>query len=348
MRKKKLKQLEEETVVEPELTEEVQEEAEPVELTEDEYKAQIDALTEELRVLAEKENVLTDKLCAAKQTGLKEQTDRCRELLQYLVHYKNTKLDELEAAKKAYREAKAKREIAELTTEIDELEADLIGALLPAEPEDEPAPSFELDYDYEAKAKRQSTISRVFALVGCFGALIGALVYMLLVFLKDQPFAVTDLVVFGAVAVVMLVIALCIGGAARSTKRRGQKKLAELEEAKAQYEAECLARELERAEKAAAWKVDNMETVSEAYAIEQAKTEKLAKDAKREKLKNNVIAKASEVPARIKENADTVVPIAAACTAVAAVAAISSACKKAAAARRTTAARRKFIDWLIK
>ena len=81
--------------------------------------------------------------------------------------------------------------------------------------------------------------------------------------------------------------------------------------------------------------------------IEQEKTLQLDKDAKRTKLKNTVISKASEVPAKIKENANTVVPIAAACTAVAAIAAISSACKKSAAAKRTTAARRKFLDWLI-
>ena len=350
MRKKKLKQLEEEKLVELEQEQEQEQQEvpeEPVELTEDEYKAKIDALTEELRVLAEKENHLTDKLCEAKKTGLKDQTDRCRDLLQYLVHIKNEKLAELEAAKAGYREVKASREIAELTGEIDRIEADLLGDRYTAEPEEE-APSFEPEYDYIAKSKRLCTASRVIALLGCFGALVGALVYMVMVFLKDLPFAVTDLVAFGGVAVVMVIVAIILGSASKSAKRRGEKLLAELEEAKAQYEAERLAREAERAAQEAAWKVDNKEVVSEAYAIEQAKTVQLAKDAKRAMVKNTVLAKASEVPAKIKENADTVVPIAVACTAVVTVAAISSACKKAAAARRTTAARRNFIDWLIK
>ena len=352
MRKKKLKQLEEEQIVELEQEQEQieaqePEQEEPVELTEDEYKAKIDALNEELRVLAEKEDRLTDKLCAAKATGLKEQTDRCRDLLQYLVHFKNGKLEELEEAKAAYHEVKTRREIAELTCEIDEIEADLIGELLPDEDE-EPAPSFEPEYDYAAKSKRLSIVSRIIAILGCFGALAGALIYMVLVFLKDLPFAVTDLIVFGGVAVVMIIVAIIFGAAAKSAKRRGEKVLAELAEAKAAYEAECLAREAERAAQEEAWKIESMDVVSEAYAIEQQKTVQLAKDAKREKVKNTVIAKASEVPAKIKENANTVVPIAAACTAVVAAAAISSACKKAATARRTTAARRNFLDWLIK
>lgn len=345
MRKKKLKQLEEETVVELE-QEQVQEE--PVELTEEECKAKVDALNAEIRDLIARESGLTDKLCMAKETGLNEQTDRCRELLQRLVHYKNTKLEELEEAKKAYREAKAKREIAELTAEIDQIEAELEGTVLPSKDDEEPAPSFEPDYDYEAKAKRLSTASRIIAILGCFGALAGALAYMIMVFLKDLPFATMDLALFGGVAVVMIVIASIFGSAANRAKRRGAKVLAELAEAKAAYEAECLARELEKAEQEAAWKVDNMDAVVQAYAIEQEKTVLLAKNAKRTKMKNIAISKACDVPAKIKENADTVVPIAAACTAVAAVAAISAACKKSAEAKRTVAARRNFFDWLIK
>ena len=141
MRKKKLKQLEEvvEQVQEQEQVQEEPVQEEPVEKTEDDYKAQIDALNEELRVLAEKEDALTVKLCAAKETGLKEQTDRCRELLQYLVHLKNEKTKELEAAKAAYRELKAKREIAELTSEIDQIEADIIGSMISEETEEEEA-----------------------------------------------------------------------------------------------------------------------------------------------------------------------------------------------------------------
>ena len=273
MRKKKLKQLEEEEVVEleqeqVEADEQAQEE-EPVELTEDEYKAKIEALNEELRVLAEKEDHLTNKLCVAKQTGLKEQTDRCRELLQYLVHFKNGKMAELEETKAAYLAVKTRREVEELTCEIDEIEADLLGELLP-DANEEPAPSFEPEYDYFAKSKRLSMVSRIIAILGCFGAMAGALIYMVMVFLKDLPFAVADLGMFGGVAAVMVIVAIIFGSAAKAAKRRGEKVLAELAEAKAQYEAECLEREAERAAQEAAWKVDCMEVVSEAYAIEQA------------------------------------------------------------------------------
>ena len=351
MRKKKLKQLEEETVeleqVEEQVQEQVQEEP-VVEATEEEYKAKIEVLNEELRVLAEKENRLTDKLCAAKKAGLKEQIERCRDLLQYLVYTKNAKLEELEAAKAGYREAKARREITELTAQIDEIEVELLGNQIPDAVEEEQEPSFEPEYDYIAKAKRLSTVSKVLALLGCFGALIGALLYMVLVFVKDLSFAFTDLIPFGAVAVVMLIVAIIFGSASKKAKRTGEKQLAELELAKAEYEAEKAAREAERAAQADAWKINNTGVVSEAYAIEQEKTAQLAKDAKRAKIKNTVIAKAADVPAKIKENADTVVPIAAACTAVATVAVISSACKKAVVAKRTTDARRKFIDWLIR
>ena len=193
MRKKKLKQLEEEAVeleqvAEPEQApvqeEQVQEVA--VEPTEDEYKAKIETLTEELRVLAEKENNLTDKLCEAKKAGSKEQTDRCRELLQYLVYNKKAKQEELETAKAGYRKLKQQREIAELTAQIDQIEADILGNQDPEAIEEEVEPSFEPEYDYEAKAKRLSTASKVIALLGCFGGLVGALVYMVLVFLKDH------------------------------------------------------------------------------------------------------------------------------------------------------------------
>lgn len=349
---KKMQQLAEaEEAVEVVEEEAVAEEAvaeEPVLSEEDALKANVEALREELRIVEDKVKVLSQKLNLAKGKGMIEQANTCRELLQKLVVQANEKKEAIKEAEALYREAKKQREIAELNAEIDALTAEIVGDYFTEEEEPLEEPVFVAEYDHAAKAKRLSVVSKAFAFVGIFTAFICALVYMLCVEFTLVPFNWLDLVVFAAVAVVFIIIGLCIGGASNKHKRIAAEIELEIAEKRAQYEAEVAERERLAKEKAEAWKVQNMDAVAEAYAIEQQTGVEMAKAAKKEDMKNRMIVGLSEVPEKIKEHKKTIIPVAVAATAVVAAAALVSSGKKKAAAKRSAAARKELIDSIIK
>ncbi len=339
MSDKKLQQANEATV---EVAEETLQNEEAV------LKANAEALREDIRVLEDKEKILTEKLCLAKGKGLNAQIEKCRVLLQKLVLQKNLKKQELADAETLYKEAKAKRELAELSEEIDELTAAIEADVLDDEEDLLEEPTFEEGYDHIAKAKRLGVISRVFAFVGIFAAFIGAVVYLLCAnFDLTAGFEWMDLLPFGVVAVVMIVIGLCVGGAANKHKRIAAAIEAEMEEKRAQYEAEKLERERLKAEKMAPWRAENMDAAAEANATEQAMDVQLAKEAKKADMKNKMLVGVNDVAGKLKDNVHKVVPIAAACTAVVTAAALISSGKKKAAAKRSAAARKELLNSII-
>ena len=334
MDNERLQQPEEEAVAEQEL----------IPNTDGSLKEQIEALRADIAALEEKEAQLTEKLCLAKEMGLAEQTDRCRELLQKMVLQKIRKRDELKELEVLLREEEAKRMIAELSAEIDAVTAEIEGTVLEEEVEEvEEEEYFEAEYDHLAKSRRLSVISRVFAWMGVLGGLVGALVYTLYMYFTNTEMQPIDLAVFGGVLVVFVVIALFIGGASNRHKRLAAQIEAELEEKRAAAEAARLERERIKEEQKAAWKCTNMDAVAEAYAIEQAMDKERAKKPIVIPGTNVDLGKAGKL---LKKNVHKVAPVAAVCGVAVAVAAAVSTGKKVARARRAEAARREFFKWL--
>ena len=280
----------------------------------------LEALRTSIADLEEKEALLTEKLCAAKEKGLVAQADRCRALLQKVVLQKRAKKDELQEC-----------EARKMAEELDALAAEL-------ELEFDPDPFVEekqAEYDYRAKAKRLGLWSRIVGLGGFFACLIGAFVYLFLcqVETMNLPFEWMNLAATGVVAAIFVIVGLLIGHSSKSCK-----KIAD------EIEAERLEKEEELAKKKAAemLALANLNAISEAYSIETNKDFEIAHPKK--KLFANV--KMPELPEGVKKNVHKIVPIATVCTAVVAAAALSSAQKKKAAERRSVAARREFFNWL--
>lgn len=297
-------------------------------------------LRADIRVLEEKEAILTEKLCLAKDKGLNEQTDKCRVLLQKLVLQKNCKREELKVVEARLREAEAKAAMERISAEIDELTAQIENEVLPVvEEELEEAPVFEAEYDHLAKSKRLSVISKAFAFVGIFTGLIVSLIYSIFAVLAYVAFEPMAYVAFGVVALVMIVIGLCVGGASNKHKRIAAEIEAELAERRAAYEAEVAERERLKAEANAPWRNENVDSVTEAYAIERAGD---AKRARKKALQKLIPDLENE---DLKKTVHKVAPIAAACAAVAVVAMVSSG-KKAKANKKSAELRREFFNWL--
>ena len=280
----------------------------------------LELLRASIAELEEKEKLLTEKLCMAKEKGLTQQADRCRALLQKVVVQKRLKKDELQQA-----------EACKLADELDALAEELEQEFDPKPFEEEK----ELEYNYRAKSKRLSLISRMVGFIGVFACLVGSFVYLLFTQVEtlNLPFEWIYLAITGVAAVIFVIIALLIGGSANSYKR-----LADEVEAD-RLEAERLLEEQKREELLA---LSQLNAVSEAYALETNQDMQNAKPQR--KLLGSV--KLPEVPEKVKKNVHKIVPIAAVCTAVAAIFAVSSASKKAAAEKRSAAARRDFFKWL--
>lgn len=280
----------------------------------------LELLRASIAELEEKEKLLTEKLCMAKEKGLTQQADRCRALLQKVVVQKRLKKDELQQA-----------EACKLADELDALAEELEQEFDPKPFEEEK----ELEYNYRAKSKRLSLISRMVGFIGVFACLVGSFVYLLFTQVEtlNLPFEWIYLAITGVAAVIFVIIALLIGGSANSYKR-----LADEVEAD-RLEAERLLEEQKREELLA---LSQLNAVSEAYALETNQDMQNAKPQR--KLLGSV--KLPEVPEKVKKNVHKIVPVAAVCTAVVAAAAISSAQKKSAAAKRSAAVRKEFFNWL--
>lgn len=281
----------------------------------------LESMREAIAGLQEKEAVLTEKLSLAKEKGLSEQADRCRDLLQKVVRQRLKKQEEL-------RVAEARQLAAELDALTEEIGAEIEPAPIPVEETEE--------YNYLAKSRRMGLISRMVGFVGVFACFVGAFVYLLLaqVDTLNLPFEWLYLAIVGAGAVVFLVIALIIGAGANNYKKIAE----QLEAERAEEDAviELLAKE-------EAFTTESLDAATEAYAIEK---DLELKKATPETEKRFAIKLPVEVPEKVKKNVHKIVPIAAVCTAVAAIFAVSSASKKAAAEKRSAAARRDFFKWL--
>ncbi len=310
------------------------------ERTDEDDVALIKALRAEIKTLEGKEKELTKKLSVAKENGLDEMVSRCRALLQKIVRYKIDLRRELKAAELRHREAEAKRTMERLTEEIGSLTEE-INTLLPAVEETVfETPLFEEEYDHLAKSKRLALISRMIAWIGVLGGLIGALVYTLLVVIANIKFSWwPGMATFGIGAVALIVIGLFVGGASRRHKRLAKEIAEEIEEQRAAYEAERAEMERLAYEANAPWLNDNMDAVTEAYAIERAGDRKRAG--------KKALQKMIPDPENddLKKTVHKVAPIAAVCAAVAIVA-LSASGKKKAAAKKSSALRREFFDWL--
>lgn len=311
------------------------------ERTDEDDVALIKALRAEIKTLEGKEKELTKKLSVAKENGLDEKAVQCRGLLQRIVRHKIDLRRELKAAELRHREAEAKRTMERLTEEIGTLTEE-INALLPTIEESEfDTPLFEAEYDHLAKSKRFALIARAVAWIGILGGLIGALVYMLLVEGAYIAFSWwPGMATFGIGAVVLIVIGLIIGAASRRQKRLAAEIAEEIEEQRAAYEAERAEQERLAYEANAPWLNDNVDAVTEAYAIERAGDRKRAGKRTLQKL---IPDPENE---DLKKTVHKVAPIAAACAAVA-VAVLATSGKKKSATKKSEALRKEFFDWFI-
>lgn len=301
----------------------------------------IESLRAEIRVLEEKEAILAEKLCLVKDKGMSEKTDKCRALLQKLVRHKNRKLAELEVVEARYRQAEAKKMVERLSEEVDTLTEEIENEVLPSEEiELEVEPLYEAKYDHLAKSRRLSVIAKAFAFVGILAGLVGALIYSLLAVGAYVAFEPMAYVVFGGVAVVMIVIGLIVGGVSNHHKRLAADIELEIAEKRAAYEAAVAERERLAAEENAPWKLENLDAVTQAYAIEQRGD---VKRATKKALKKMIPDLEDE---NVKKTIHKVAPVAAACATVAVVALVASG-KKASAAKKNAAVRKELLDLLI-
>ena len=286
----------------------------------DAAEEELEMLRAAIAALEEKEALLTEKLCIAKEKGLTVQADKCRDLLQKVIAQKQTKKGELQEA-----------EARKLAAELDELTEKLENEIDPKPFEEEK----ELEYNYRAKAKRMSLISRLIGFVGVFACMAGAIVYLLLTQVETMnlPFEWLYLAITGGAAVVFLIVAICIGNTANAYMRLADEIEAE------RLEAERALAEQAKAELLA---LNTLNAVIEANSAE-TKQDMLNAKPKRKFLPD---VKLPEVPESVKKNVHKIVPVAAVCTAIVAATAIKSAQKNAAAAKRSAAARKEFFNWL--
>ena len=330
----KLQQLDAEVAVEAE-------ETVPALASETDDELQKELLLADIRLLEEKEAVITQKLCLAKEKCMMAQADQCRTLLQRIVHERLRKKEELKEVEARIREAEAKRKMEELSVEIEELtesiESEIFGRNVDGE---EITPVFEPEYDHWAKSKRLSVVAKAFAWVGVLAGLIGGIIYMLLVENAYFPFSWVEFAIFGGVALAMIIIGICFGAASNRQKRIAKAIDEELAQKKAAYEAELLERARLEAEANAAWKNDNVDAVAAANEIEKKGDAKLT----RKRALQSLIPDLSDKE-DVKNKLHKIAPIVAAAAAVAAVAAVSSG-KKRAAAKKNAAIREEFFKWL--
>ena len=282
---------------------------------------------EELRAaiadIEEKEAVLVEKLCLAKQKGLTVQAEKCRKLLQRVIAEKRAMKEELQEA-----------EAFQLATEIDEFAAAFEEEIFP----DPFAEDEALAKTYRSKSKRLGVVSRVIGFVGVLACLVGTIAYLLLCMpeVMNIPFEWIYPAATGAGIVLFLIISLCIGG--RSNKFR---RMADEIEEEIAIEREYMREEEENT----IFSYSHLNAMTEAGDAEAKKTAEMNAPEKKTIL-SVVKSKIPPVPENIKKNAKVIAPVAAACTAAIAIAAISSSQKKAAQAKRVAAVRKEFFKWL--
>jgi len=223
-------------------------------------------LREEILTLEEEAAVVVEKLNVAKERGLSPLANRCRDLLRQLLVERTKKQEMLKTVESRIREAEAKAFAEQFSQEIESLAEHVENDILKMDDELPAPPTVEPMYNHFAKSKRLSLISWTIALVGIFSGLIGSLIYMILVEYAFFPFRWWDLAIFGGIVVVLVIVALFVGGSSNKHRRIAQELSDEIEERQAEYEA-ALASALE--ERNAVWKNENVDAVLDAYRLEQ-------------------------------------------------------------------------------
>ena len=281
----------------------------------------LDAMRAEIADLEEKESILTEKLCLAKEKGLVAQAEKCRELLQIVILQKMRKTDEL-------REAEAHKVAAELDALTAELEQEINPSPITEE-------QIEEQYNYMAKSKRLTLVSKIIGGIGTFACVVGALVYLILTQVETMnlPFEWLYLIADGAAFLLFGLIALCIRKSAKRCKQIAEEIEAEI------LETERLIAEQKAAE---AMMLERLDANAEAYTAE---TNQAIENAKPPRKKFGPIT-LPEIPDAVKNNVHKIAPVAAVCVTTVAAAAVVSSQKRAAEAKRASATRKEFFKWL--
>ena len=313
-------------------------------------EALADSLREEIAALEEQEQKLLEKLGEVKRKGMSEIAAKCRELLQRVVRERMARQADLADVEESYREAKARRELAETNAEVDAMVEQIEHEFFESTTDLLEKPSLEPVYDYLSKAKRQTVVSKSIALGGIFAALLGLITYLMLVVTLVSEFSWISLVAFGAVIAVSVVVGAIFGRRANESRAIAAELKQEAEKKIAEYEAEVLARERRRAEGDAPWSLDIFDATSEVEKMENESDIAFAKDKEAEDARiaaqNRAIQRGVDTVEFVKKNGKKIAAVALAGTAVVAAAAISKSNQRKAKIARTNAIRNEIRAWL--
>lgn len=305
-----------------------------------------DSLREEIAALEDQEKKLAEKLCEVKRKGLPESAAKCRDLLQRMVRERMAKQADLKDVEESYREAKAKRELAETTAEVDALTEQIEKDFFEADLDLLEKPTLEPAYDHFARAKRLSVIAKSTALIGILAGLLGLVVYLLLAAEDVVTFSWISFVVFGVVAIGTTVAGLLIGRAANKHKQIGETLKLEIETKMAEYEAELLERERLKAEMDAPWHLENLDAATEVQRMERENDVAFAAAEEKRARRNRAILRGVDTVEFAKKNKEKLATVALAGSAVLAAVALSKAQKKKVRAARSAAIRKEIRGWL--
>ena len=313
-------------------------------------EALANSLREEIAALEEQEQRLLEKLGEVKRKGMSEIAAKCRELLQRVVRERLARQADLADVEESYREAKARRELAETNAEVDAMVEEIEQEFFETTTDLLEKPSLEPVYDYLSKAKRQATVGRSIAFGGVFAALLGMLAYLMLVVTLVSEFTWISLAVFGAVVAVSVVVGAIFGKKSHNTKAIAEQLKQETEAKIAEYEADVLARERSRAAESAPWNLDIFDATSEVEKMEAESDVAFAKAVEEEEARiaaqNRAILRGVDAVEYVKKNGKKIATVALAGTAMVAAAAISKSQQKKSRTARKVALIGEIREWL--
>lgn len=268
-------------------------------------------LEDKIRMLEEKEQLITEKLLSAKQRGFLTSANKCRALLQKIARYRAEVNAALSAVRARLGEISAKREIEEISALAEEIDAELF--LTAQELTEIECPSFAPVSHHAAKSKRLSFIAKLFAWMGILGGLIGALAYMLLVEFNYAHFRLTDLAIFGGMIVGMALIGMIFGICANHQRKLADKALAQVEEDMRAYEAAVAEQQEILDAGCVPWRHENTTSAARVDAMEYEAQRAVAKAAAEDAEK----ARADRIKEKLGARSKKLIPVAVACVAIA-------------------------------
>jgi hypothetical protein len=308
------------------------------------------SLREEIAALEEQEQKLLEKLGEVKRKGMSEIAAKCRELLQRVVRERMARQADLADVEESYREAKARRELAETNAEVDAMAEEIEQEFFETTTDLLEKPSLEPVYDYLSKAKRQTMIGKSIAFGGVIAALLGMTAYLMLVVILVSEFSWISLAVCGAIVVASVVTGAIFGRKAHESRAIAEELKLEAETKIAEYEAEILARERRKAAESAPWNMDIFDATSEVEKMENESDVAFAKAKEEEEAQiaaqNRAILRGVDTVEYLKKNGKKIAAVALTGTAVVAAAAISKSQQKKAKAARKAALIGEIREWL--